>query len=60
MELKEGELKVYYQGDLDPELDEALRKVLRPFGYKEWVSGYFFEGKVWDTEYCKEGKLVEG
>ena len=39
MELKDGELKVFYKGDLDQSMDDALIKLLKLFGYRLWASG---------------------
>jgi hypothetical protein len=32
-------LKVYYSGNVDLELDQALEKCLSQFGFKRWASG---------------------
>lgn len=37
--MKKGELKVYYEGEVNQELDKVLEKVLKPFGYERWASG---------------------
>ena len=42
--MKKGELKVYYKGELNQELDKALEKTLKSFGYKRWASGMDAEG----------------
>ena len=39
VKLKDGELKIFYQGDLNVELDKALESVLKKFGYERWASG---------------------
>jgi len=44
IKMKQNELKVYYGGGLNQELDKALEKVLKPFGYEIWASGMDTEG----------------
>lgn len=42
--MKKGELKIYYKGELNQDLDNALERVLESFGYKRWASGMNAEG----------------
>lgn len=37
--MKKGELKVFYEGDLNQALDKALEETLKKFGYNRWASG---------------------
>ena len=38
---KKQELKVYYDSeDINTELDKAIVKAIKLFGYKWWASGY--------------------
>jgi len=39
VELKENELKVFYGGGLNEELDHELEVLLEDFGYEMWASG---------------------
>jgi len=56
VELKKGELKVYYlvNGRIDSKLDEAIEEVLKKFGYHRWASGSDFETKVRDLAFDKK------
>lgn len=39
--MKKQELKVYYDSeDINTELDKDIEKVIKPFGYKWYASGY--------------------
>ena len=41
MEKQKQQLKVYYDSaDINTELDRAIEKAIKPFGYKQWASGY--------------------
>ena len=51
---REQELRIYYNGKLDPELDDALRKTLSQFGYKGWASGYDLVSHVRDLAFDLE------
>jgi hypothetical protein len=39
MKLKENELKIFYSGGLNQDLDNAIEKLLGAFGYERWASG---------------------
>lgn len=40
MKLEKKELKIFYKGKINPELDKALKDILNKFKYKEWASGF--------------------
>lgn len=50
MELKEGQLRVYrnLDSELGEKVDAAIADALRPFGIKQWASGYNLETGVRD------------
>jgi hypothetical protein len=52
MKLKENELKVYYEGNLNQELDKKIRETLKKFGYSFWASGMSCEN-IRDLSFCK-------
>lgn len=53
--MKPNELKIYYGGGINKELDEALRECVKPFGYEEWASGQTMVGpQVRDLAFDKE------
>ena len=56
MKLKKGELKVFYEGEINAHLDEELRKVLGAFGYESWANGVDHIDRVRDLafELCGE------
>ena len=60
MKLKTGELKIFYEGEINAHLDEELRKVLGAFGYETWASGVDLIDNVRDLafELCGE-KLID-
>jgi len=39
MRLSEDGLKVFYKGGHNQELDDAIEKALKSFGYSMWASG---------------------
>lgn len=53
------ELKIYYSGKLNEELDEDLEDLLGKYGYKRWASGYNLEENIRDLafEIPKDKKL---
>ena len=51
MKLKESELKVFYSGAVNRELDDALEAVLEAFGYQRWASGWCGEDDVRDLAF---------
>ncbi len=49
------ELKVYYSGKLNSELDDALEGVLSKFGLTRWASGYDLVNEVRDLAFeCEQ------
>lgn len=54
--LKEGELKVFYRhpNRIDEELDMALKKTLKTFGYEPWASGFNLIDEVRDLAFDKK------
>ena len=54
---KKQELKVYYDSeDINTELDKAIEKVIKPFAYKRWASGYNLVEHKRDLAFDKEEK----
>ena len=56
--MKKGELKVFYEGELNQKLDKALEKTLKEFGYKRWASGMsdvWIRDLVFDKKQTKKG-----
>ena len=53
--LKEGELKIFYRlpDRVNEELDSALKKVLKTFGYEQWASGFNFIDETRDLAFKK-------
>lgn len=51
--MKRGELNVYYRDELNPELDQALGKVLKKFGYTLYASGMDMISGVRDLSFDK-------
>lgn len=51
--MKRGELNVYYRDELNPELDKALRKVLKKFGYMLYASDMDMISGVRDLSFDK-------
>ncbi len=64
MELKKGELRVFYRGEYDEELDNAIGDGLKPFGYEFYASGYNLEeprhARVRELAFEKKGEGDEG
>lgn len=54
MVLREGELKVYYKGALNRNLDRALEEALKKFGYERWASGMNLLESVRDLAFTRE------
>lgn len=53
--MKPNELKIYYGGGLNEELDEALCTCVKPFGYQQWASGQTMVGpRVRDLAFDNE------
>ena len=48
------ELKIYYTGGLDEDLDNKLRKFLKTLGYKSWASGMDLTTGTRDLAFDKE------
>ena len=57
MILNNGELEVYYNvpDKVDTKLDDALRELLKKFGYKQWASGYELGTGTRDLVFDKAG-----
>lgn len=53
--MKKNELNVYYEGKLNQELDKAIIKTLKTFGYRFWASGMSCENTR-DLAFTKENK----
>lgn len=51
--MKRGELNIYYRNEINPELDQALGKVLKKFGYTLFVSGMDIISGVRDLSFDK-------
>ncbi len=56
MELKKGELRVFYGGRGSADLDLAIGKALEPFGYTFKGSGLHFADDVRDLAFEREGE----
>lgn len=54
MKLEEKHLKIFYEGDVNPNLEAELEKVLGTFGYKWWGSGMEIDSQVRDLAFAKE------
>lgn len=53
--MKPNELKIYYGGGVNTELDDALRECAKPFGYEQWASGFAMRGpRIRDLAFEKE------
>ncbi len=54
--MKTNELKIFYQSNdgIIIELDEAIEKLLKSFGYTRWASGYNLCEKVRDLAFDKK------
>ena len=60
MKLKVRELKVFYKGELNVKLDEAVEKVLKTFGYRRWASGMNLVESVRDLAFeCDEDQYYK-
>lgn len=55
-DLKPGQLKIYYKGGHDNQLDSDLCEVLSKHGFTMWAAGYNFVEDLSDT--CFE-KIVK-
>ena len=53
MRLHDGELKIFYKGEFDQQLDKALEECLESFGYTRWASGYS-ANDIRDLAFLKE------
>lgn len=51
MKLKQGELKVFYFGDVSVERDEQIEAFFKALGYRRWASGYSIEDDVRDLAF---------
>ena len=49
--MKEDEVKVFYSGGLNAELDKAIADCLKEFGYKRWASGMEIGSQVRDLAF---------
>lgn len=57
MRLYNNQLRIYYKipEEVDTDLDEAIEKALKPFGFERWASGFALVPKVRDLAF-KKGK----
>jgi len=51
MKLEEGQLRVYYGGPLDRDLDIDIEECLKRYGFCRWASGYNLEEGVRDLAF---------
>jgi hypothetical protein len=51
--MDEKALTVEYKGELDPELNDALKAALEPFGYHLTRKGYDPKSRVRDLRFLK-------
>jgi len=56
MKLKDDELKIFYGGGLDEDLDTYLENALSQLGYSRWASGYEIESGVRDLAFDKKDR----
>lgn len=54
MKLKENELKVFYQGELNSEMDNDLSVLLKKYGYTNWASGMDLVDNVRDLAFDRK------
>ena len=54
MKMSKKELKVFYEGELNPDLDLAIKKTLKKFGYKLWASGMDLLNPIRDLAFDKK------
>ena len=53
--MKKSELKIFYAGGLNEDLDNELERVLGAFGYERWASGLEIESGVRDIAFDRSG-----
>ena len=53
MELKKNELKVFYTGGLNEDMDAELERVLGVFGYERWASGMEIGTEIRDLAFTR-------
>jgi hypothetical protein len=51
--MDEKELTVEYKGELDPDLNAALKAALKPFGYQLKAKGYDPKSRVRDLRFLR-------
>ena len=58
MRLHNNQLRVYYKTpkEIDVDLDKAIEKALKPFGFKRWASGFALVPKVRDLAFKRKEK----
>lgn len=54
MKIGKNELKVFYHGEINENLDIALEKILQGFGYAFWASGTDLKESVRDLAFDKK------
>ncbi len=60
MELKKGELRVFYDGRGSADFDLAIEKAIEPFGYTFQGSGLNFDDNMRELAFEKKGEGDEG
>jgi len=50
-DMKRDELKIFYAGGLNENLDKKLTNLLKEFGYKRWASGMNLKTLIRDLAY---------
>jgi len=59
LELKQDELRIYYQGKPNYEMEDELKPILGKYGYHMWASGFDLEDKIRDLAFDKEKHGVD-
>jgi len=55
MQLKPNELKIFYSGGLNKDLDDAIERLLGAFGYEIGASGIEIETGIRDLAFSRYG-----
>ena len=55
MDLKENELKIFYSGGPNKDLEDKLKELLGAFGYDMWASGMDIQTGVRDLAFDRYG-----
>jgi len=53
MQLKKGELKIYYKGH-DFKMEDELEIILKKYGYYRWASGFSTQEDIRDLAFDKK------